>query len=118
MKRYSPEVRSALHKAADLIEKQASEIASLKGHIEKLARVEESRGLLDTMARKGLRAKDAISEEDIRKLAESDRNLEQMGELLEHIPVQDDLWTQSDLPLGGESAASRRDAWIFEGAVD
>jgi len=118
MKRYSPEVRSALHKSADLIERQASEIASLKGHIEKSARVETSRGLLDTMVRKGLRAKDAVSEEDIRKLAESGRDLGQMGDLLEHIPVQDDLWTQSDLPLGGETPVAKRDAWIFEGVAD
>jgi len=116
MKKYSQEVRAALSEAADTIETLVKDKEALLSKVAAFERVEKSRDLLALMASKGLRSPDSVNDEEIRKLASSGVDLEQMREFTSHVAPQADMFSGTDNKPGATAdPVTRRDVWVASG---
>lgn len=109
------EARDTLLKAADLIDAQTKEIETLRVKVASFERTGKARGVLDLQVKAGLMHEDAVTDEAIRRLAESGKDLDKMASLIEEVAPQVLPWARSDEVNGGASPESRRDAWIYTG---
>lgn len=116
MKKYSQEVRAALSQAAEALEVLRNEKTALLSKVASFERSEKARSLLDLMASKGLRSPDSVNDEEIRKLASSGVDLEQMRDFASHMAPQADMFSGTDNRPGATAdPVNRRDIWVASG---
>jgi hypothetical protein len=120
MKKYSSEVRDALQKAAEFIDAQSTEISSLKGKIADFEKVNKARSLVGLMAEKGLLSKEAANEEEIRKLASSNKDLDQLETLVREMSPQSAPWFASENAdkVPANDPVARRDRFLMTGEFE
>jgi NAD(P)H-hydrate repair Nnr-like enzyme with NAD(P)H-hydrate dehydratase domain len=110
-------IKQALVKAANLIDKLATENQLLREQLKKEAEKSEqyklARKVSEVLVKKGMKAPDEITEEFIDRLA-NDKKLVKLAEALTLIgKTNDSLWSSSDEYVSGVTAEAKRDAWLL-----
>jgi hypothetical protein len=108
--------REVLQKTASFIEAQDAEISTLREKVASYQRVDQCRNLVSLMVDKGIVSEDAADVE-IKKLASSNENLEDIKKVVTMMAKQASPWVQSDNPSSGMDAVARRDAYLMSGEV-
>jgi hypothetical protein len=120
MKKYSSEVRDALQKAAEYIDSQAVQISSLQEKVASFEKMEKARNLTGLMVQKGLMSPETADDEEIRKLAGSNKDLDQLEALVREMSPQSAPWFAAENPSiqGGADPVAKRDRFIMTGEVE
>jgi len=108
--------RDALLKAASFIEAQDVEITTLREKVAHIERLEKARELVIKMVDRTMVDPEAANDE-IKKLASSKENLDDLDRLVEMMAKQASPWSQSDIPDAGIDAVLARDNYIMSGEL-